>query len=68
MSFKFPSGKISPDLAGAEQAAEKLNKRGSTWENFPQGLKPRLVLPALSARMNPCPFKTSASTKFFGKL
>ena len=33
-----------------------------------QGLKPRLILCGLLARMNPCPFKTVASMEFFRSL
>jgi len=32
---------------------------------FPRGLKPLLILLALSARLKPCPFKAKANTEFF---
>jgi hypothetical protein len=55
-------------IRGLEQAAENRIEWSETLETMPQGLKPRLTLCGLLARMNPCPFKTASSMEFFRSL
>jgi len=49
-------------FAGVEHAAEKA---AGGEENIPQGLKPRLILQTLLARLKPCPCYKTPQSEFF---
>jgi hypothetical protein len=56
------------ETAGAEQAAEKLILPAEISQDRPPGAEAQYILPALSARLKSCPFKTPASIEFLRSL
>jgi hypothetical protein len=51
-----------------KQAAEKLRMKCERHEKHPSGPKGRIHFEAFTARLKPCPFKTSTHEEFFRSL